>query len=172
MIYHAPLRTISHVCHIVHLTHPICEKFVLKHLFLLCENAWSPWQPIMRFSRMGCTYKVNHISPSTYSRLLKLVPDKSLDTCHLSHGELCKLSYANYHICIFIIMFAYSRILMKTLKHEGISWKDPKINRFHAQNHHCCMSLFIRPCVHSTLSTMNISETRRPIAIIFYLKHR
>ena len=54
---------------------PICEKFVLKHLFLLCVNAWFPWQPIMRFSRMGCTYKINHISPSSYSRLLKLVPE-------------------------------------------------------------------------------------------------
>ena len=30
---------------------------------------------------------------------------------------------------------------------------------------------FVRPCVHSTLSIINISETSRPIAIIFYLKH-
>ena len=30
---------------------------------------------------------------------------------------------------------------------------------------------FVHPGVHSTLSIMNISETGRPIAIIFYLKH-
>ena len=30
---------------------------------------------------------------------------------------------------------------------------------------------FVRLCVHSTLSIINISETSRPIAIIFYLKH-
>ena len=30
---------------------------------------------------------------------------------------------------------------------------------------------FVHPCVHSTLSIMNISETGRPIAIIFYTKH-
>ena len=29
----------------------------------------------------------------------------------------------------------------------------------------------VRLCIHSTLSIMNISETGRPIAIIFYMKH-
>ena len=63
----------------------------------LCENAWFPWQSIMLFSRMGCTYKVNHMSAATEPRLLNLVPDSRLDTCLLFHGQISKLSNLHIH---------------------------------------------------------------------------
>ena len=57
---------------------PEYEKKVSKiNSFGLCENAWLPWQPILRFLRMwgggggggGGTYKFNHILADTYHML-------------------------------------------------------------------------------------------------------
>ena len=42
---------------------------------------------------MGCTYKINDIAAATYQRLLKLVPNKNLDTSLLFYGQIYKLSY-------------------------------------------------------------------------------
>ena len=39
------------------------------------ENAWLPWQPVMQFSRTGCTYKINHILAASYHRILNVVPN-------------------------------------------------------------------------------------------------
>ena len=51
------------------------NKVVLKiNWFDLCEYAWFPWQPVMRFSRMGVTYKVNNILDATYQKQQNLVP--------------------------------------------------------------------------------------------------
>ena len=45
------------------------NKVVLKINWLdLCEKAWFPWQPAMRFLRMGYTYKINNLLATTYLR--------------------------------------------------------------------------------------------------------
>ena len=42
---------------------------------------------------MGMYLKINDIAAATYHRLLKLVPNKSLDTSPLFHGQIYKSSY-------------------------------------------------------------------------------
>ena len=51
------------------------NKVVLKINWVdLCEKAWFPWQPVMHFSRMGYTYKINNILAATYLRQQNSVP--------------------------------------------------------------------------------------------------
>ena len=51
------------------------NKVVLKiNLFDLCEKAWFPWQPAMRFSRMGVYLQINNVLAATYLRQQNSVP--------------------------------------------------------------------------------------------------
>ena len=42
--------------------------------YVLCENAWFPWQPIADL-REGYAYKSTHSSAVIYPRLLNLIPN-------------------------------------------------------------------------------------------------
>ena len=68
----------------------VIRKNVLSHarvtvssdqcqMFGLCENAWFPRQPIIRLSKLGCTYNTKHISVATYCSQSK------------DRGHLCKV---------------------------------------------------------------------------------
>ena len=84
-------RTCSYRCQCVQWDHLNAKNIVLKIRPLwLCEIAWSPWQPIMRFERMGCTYKNIHISAATHPRILNLIPNLSLDMARLFVSRICK----------------------------------------------------------------------------------